>query len=236
MSIKKVALLSIPVVVVSMFAFFIFRKKESIQVDTLKKKAYQIGSEVRWTAGNLKIGKVYEVSLLKDSNVIKTVQSKFTAVSNIMTGSFIISGISPDQYKLALVSDNKILDAADLIVMPITPIPPPGPPPQPPPSPPPPSPPPQPLYDIFLQVKRGVSFELRFYYWHRFEQCNLDSSKRVSHTIVKKESGTIYDFYSIKINIPSSGKPTGDDAIMEVITDGRVSSTYPLNKPPICTS
>jgi hypothetical protein len=105
-----------------------------------------------------------------------------------------------------------------------------------PPQTPPPSPPPQPNYDIHLTVKKGVNFELRFYYYHRFdpEKCNLDPSKIVSHTIVKKESGTLYDFYSIKINIPPSGKTTGDDAIMEIITDGKVSSSYPPGKTPIC--
>jgi hypothetical protein len=94
----------------------------------------------------------------------------------------------------------------------------------------------RPNYDIHLTVKKGVNFKLRFFYWHRFdkEKCELDPTKEVSYTIVKKESGTIYERYLIKTNIPPSNKPTGDDVIMEIITDGKVSSSYPPNKSPIC--
>lgn len=220
MSIKKVALIVIPIAMVSMFALFVFRKKEFIQVDTLKKKAYQVGNEVRWTAGNLKFGKVYEVSLLKDSNVVKVVQSKFVAVSSTMTGSFVISGITPNGYKLALVSDNKVLDTVDIIVLPITPIQPPPPPPI--------QPPPKFTVDLVIQVKKGISFDLKFY----GEGTLCNPKNELTYNIVKKESTNYYDWYHIKVNkLPVKER---DYAYLHVFTSGKAYMVYPPYPPSYC--
>jgi hypothetical protein len=222
---EKMILAAIPFVFLGLFAFFVFRKKEYIQIDTLKKKAFQIGNEVRWTAGNLKFGKVYEVLLLKDSNVIKTVQSKFTAVSEIMNGSFVISGIEPGDYKLALVSDNKILDAADLIVMPITPIQPPPPPPGPPPPQP---PPPISPYDLILQVQKGINFDLKFY--GEGPICNPKNP--ITYTTVKKESTNYYDWHYIKVNKPNAKYM--DYAYLHIKTNGIARKVMPPYPPSNC--
>ena len=91
-------------------------------------------------------------------------------------------------------------------------------------------------YDVILQVKKGVWFEVKFYnYYYGVDRkkCELDSSKMVSYTLVKVERLSLYDYYYYKVNIPPSGK-VFDDAYMEIITNAERVEEVMHNNLPYC--
>jgi hypothetical protein len=92
------------------------------------------------------------------------------------------------------------------------------------------------LYDVILQVKKGIWFEVRFYYYYYgvdTKKCELDSSQIVSYTLVKVERLSFYDYYYYKVNIPPSGK-LWDDAYMEIITNAERVEDIMHTKLPYC--
>jgi len=91
-------------------------------------------------------------------------------------------------------------------------------------------------YDVILQVKKGIWFEVKFYnYYYDVDRkkCELDSSKTVSYTLVKVERLSIYDYYYYKVNIPPSGK-VWDDAYMEIITNAEKVQDIMHSSLPYC--